>query len=116
MSRAEDLFEEMKNNPKGTYTAKDFETLYTGFGFNKRHGGNHTIYTHKIYQDIWATVKRDKPNSPGYARDAVDRVNKVKARQTLENALPKQEGSTNEQTQTAPKRRSSKRNKRTTYK
>src|SRR5690349_11090677 len=112
MSKAEELLEEMRNNPKGNYTAQDYRTVYVGFGFTYSNEGCHTGYTHEGYHDVWATVKKSKPKSPAYARDAVDRIEKVKARQLQDRALPKQEEAKNEQSKTPEQQKSRKKRAR----
>ena len=44
-SKAEKLLEQMKNS-KSNWKRADLDTLYGGFGFVIKHGGNHDIYKH----------------------------------------------------------------------
>src|SRR5918911_3096533 len=92
MGRAEDLLEEMQKNPNGDYDDGDFEQLYLGFGFKKRNGASHTIYTHKKYPFIWATVPRHN-FLPVYAKDAVKNITRVRELELKEGNQKDQKGS-----------------------
>lgn len=73
MSKAEKLLQRMRQSKKG-WKAKDFETLYLGFGFEKHEGGKHTHYIHPRYTDLIATVGRHNELATGYAQTAVQLI------------------------------------------
>lgn len=86
MPSAEKLLEIMRRKRDG-YGPKDFEKLYTAFGFEKEEGGNHTLYRHPRYTTLRATVGRHPVLTPGYAVNAVkliDQLTKLKAQEREE--------------------------------
>lgn len=70
MSSAEKLLDRMRRSRNG-WSQSDFEILYTGFGFKKKEGGNHTIYIHERFTQLRATVARHSSLAKGYADHAV---------------------------------------------
>ena len=76
MPSAEKLLEEMRRKRDG-YGPDDFEKVYTAHGFEKREGGNHTIYRHPDFPTIRASVGRHPVLTPGYAVDAVKNIDRL---------------------------------------
>jgi hypothetical protein len=67
------LLERMRRTPAG-WSARDFERLYTGFGFVKRERGGHTVYYHSVHREVRVTVARSRSLKSWVARDAVSVV------------------------------------------
>lgn len=83
--RAEEILAKMAHNPDGDYTQKDYEKLYLGFGFTKRNGTNHVLYSYAKYQ-LRATVARHNLHDR-YAEDAVKNIGKLKEFLSQETSL-----------------------------
>ena len=66
----------MRRTPAG-WSARDFESLYAGFGFVKRKKGGHTVYYHPIHREVRATVPRSRSLKSWVARDAVSAVERL---------------------------------------
>jgi len=77
MSKAEKLLEKMKHTKHG-WTPDDLHTLYTGFGFTYREGGNHRIYHHPNYPNMMVTVARHGSLVVGYIQFAIKMVERLK--------------------------------------
>jgi predicted RNA binding protein YcfA (HicA-like mRNA interferase family) len=77
MSKAEKIFEKMKNTKHG-WTPEDLQTLYTGFGFKYREGGNHRVYYHPDHPDLMVTVARHPSLVVGYIQTAIKMIERVK--------------------------------------
>jgi predicted RNA binding protein YcfA (HicA-like mRNA interferase family) len=77
MSKAEKLFKKMKNSKHG-WTPDDLHTLYTGFGFEFREGGNHRIYYHPEYPEMMVTVARHGSAVVGYIQTAIKVIENLK--------------------------------------
>lgn len=77
MSKAEKLFDKMKKTKHG-WRPDDLHTLYTGFGFKYREGGNHTIYYHPDFPQFMRTVARHPSLVVGYIQVALRTIEKVK--------------------------------------
>lgn len=74
----EELLAQMMRSKWG-WKAADLERLYLSFGFDKREGGKHTVYTHSA--DPWtlrATVARHKSLPDGYVRTAIRLIRHLK--------------------------------------
>ena len=57
---------------KSGWGPKDLERLYLSYGFDKREGAKHTIYTHKADQlNLRATVARHSNLPKGYIQTAI---------------------------------------------
>lgn len=84
MSAAEKLLKKMRASKDG-YGQSDFERLYTGFGFEKKTGGNHDTYFHRKYE-LKAQVARHNTLATGYAVTAVDIIDKLLEKQATEKA------------------------------
>ena len=80
MARPEKLLERMRRSPSG-WGPDDLATLYTGFGFQRREGSNHTVYSHPQYPDLRATVARHSSLATGYVKFAVQVITELKARE-----------------------------------
>jgi len=85
MSKAEKIFEKMKNSKHG-WTPDDLHKVYTGFGFKFREGGNHTIYYHPDHPELMATVARHSNIVVGYIQTAIKLIVKL---QELKGGNPK---------------------------
>lgn len=74
---AEKLFQAMIRTKTG-WKASDFETLYTGFGFEKVETSNDTKYRRNDL-NLFAYVSRSsKELAPGYASTAVRTIRRLK--------------------------------------
>jgi hypothetical protein len=62
----------------------DLATLYEGFGFTRREGANHTIYSHPKYPDLYATVGRHTELAKGYVETAIKRIDTLREREAAE--------------------------------
>lgn len=75
----EDLFARMQRTKSG-WGQKDLEQLYLSFGFDKREGGNHTIYTHPAAPAVLrATVARHNSLATGYIQTAIKLIRHLKS-------------------------------------
>lgn len=90
MNNAEKLLERMKRS-SGDFSALDFDTLYSGFGFTKREGGSHTVYSHPAFPQLRATVARHKHLPTGYAKTAVKLINDLHKLEAEDHLTPEQE-------------------------
>lgn len=63
---------------KSGFMPQELKTLYTGFGFEYKEGGNHTTYRHPKYKRLITQVPRHKPVLPVYAKVAIDLIEQVK--------------------------------------
>jgi hypothetical protein len=78
MSSADKLLEKMRlSKNKSGFMPDDFKTLYLGFGFEAKEGGNHTTYKHKKYSFLITQVPRHKPAKPYYVKCAIDLIDKL---------------------------------------
>lgn len=75
-SKAEKLLEQMKNS-KSNWKRADLDTLYEGFGFVIKHGGNHDIYKHPKFPELRATLPRHRQLAKGYVEFAVKLIEKL---------------------------------------
>lgn len=75
-SKAEKLLEQMKNS-KSNWKRADLDTLYEGFGFVIKHGGNHDIVKHPKFPELRATLPRHRQLAKGYVEFAVKLVEKL---------------------------------------
>lgn len=73
---------------KSGWGQADFKSLYEGFGFILREGSNHVVYKHAKYPHLRATVARHNSLATGYAKDAVDLIDQLKALEAEENNEP----------------------------
>jgi hypothetical protein len=57
---------------KSGWGPKDLERLYLSYGFDKREGAKHTVYTHQAdLVNLRATVARHSNLPKGYAQTAI---------------------------------------------
>jgi hypothetical protein len=57
---------------KAGWRYRDLDRLYTSFGFDKREGGNHTVYSHRRDpRELRTTVSRHRSLPVGYVQTAV---------------------------------------------
>jgi hypothetical protein len=74
--KAEKLLEQMRNS-KSNWKRADLDSLYEGFGFVIRHGGNHDVVKHPIYPQLRATLPRHRQLAKGYVEFAVKLVDRL---------------------------------------
>lgn len=75
----EDLLARMTRTRAGWGQA-DLERLYLSFGFDKREGGKHTVYTHRADpRTLRATVGRHGSLAPGYVQTAIRLIRHLEA-------------------------------------
>lgn len=75
----EDLYARMQRSKSG-WGHKDLERLYLSFGFDRREGGNHTVYSHKAdLRVLRATVARHNSLPTGYVQTAVKLIAHLKS-------------------------------------
>jgi hypothetical protein len=80
----EDLFARMQRTKNG-WGQRDLEQLYLSYGFDRREGGNHTIYTHSADPAVLrATVARHGSLATGYIQTAIKLIRHLKALQAKE--------------------------------
>jgi hypothetical protein len=76
-SKAEKLLKRMRESKSG-WKSKDLITLYSGFGFIIRHGGNHDTVKHPNFLDVPAlrdTLPRHAEElAKGYINEAIKRI------------------------------------------
>jgi hypothetical protein len=77
------ILDRMRRTKSG-WKPRDFEGLYTGFGFEAVDLGKHTKYRHPTYPQLWTTVKRADPLSKAYAEDAVELIDQLQAMEGTE--------------------------------
>jgi hypothetical protein len=77
MSAADDLFERMSRSKAG-WGQRDLETLYLGFGFTKREGGKHCVYSHPAHPMLRATVARTRELPVGYIQTAISLIRQLR--------------------------------------
>lgn len=74
----EKLLEAMTQSQAG-WGFGDLDRLYTSFGFDKREGGKHTVYTHQTDPlTLRATVARHRSLPKGYVHRAVKLILRLK--------------------------------------
>ena len=55
----------------------DLNRLYSSYGFTKREGGKHTVYSHPVHPQLRATVARHRSLPVGYIQTALRLVNEL---------------------------------------
>lgn len=85
MSSADSLFQKMKQSKYG-WRYNDIVTVYRGFGFEQREGGNHTVFFHPLHRHLIATVARHRSLAVGYVQKAITLIEALK---TLESVKEK---------------------------
>jgi hypothetical protein len=70
------LLERMRASKHG-WGADDLDTLLTGFGFERRDGGKHRIYTHPDYPQLHETVSHQRDLPPGYVQTAIKDIEEL---------------------------------------
>ena len=78
MSSADSLLQKMRNSKYG-WRYNDIVSLYRGFGFEQREGGNHTIFFHPVHRHLIATVARHRSLAVGYVQKAVSLIDALKS-------------------------------------
>jgi len=68
----------MRRSPSG-WGQDDFRTLYEGFGFVNKGGGNHTVYIHERFKQLRAVVARHNSLAKGYTTHAIKLIDQLKA-------------------------------------
>ena len=64
---------------KAGWGPRHLATLYTSFGFKKREGARHTLYSHPDHPELRATVARSGPLAIGYITTAIRLIRRLKA-------------------------------------
>jgi hypothetical protein len=77
MPDAERLFARMERTKSG-WGWSHLDTVYTGFGFEKEEGSNHTVYIHPDHPELRATVARHNKLAPGYSQTAVKLIRRLR--------------------------------------
>lgn len=75
-TKAEKLLERMRNS-KSNWKRADLDSLYEGFGFVIKHGGNHDIIKHPNFPQLRATLPRHRQLAKGYVEFAVKLVDQL---------------------------------------
>ncbi len=75
-TKAEKLLERMRNS-KSNWKRADLDSLYEGFGFVIKHGGNHDIVKHSSFPQLRATLPRHRQLAKGYVEFAVKLVDQL---------------------------------------
>jgi hypothetical protein len=70
------LLERMRATKSG-WGADDIDALLTGFGFVRREGGKHVIYTSPDFPQLHETVSRQRDLPPGYVQTAIRDVEEL---------------------------------------
>lgn len=81
MSSADSLLQKMKQSKYG-WRYNDIVTLYRGFGFEQREGGNHSIFFHPVHRHLMATVARHRSLAVGYVQKAISLIEALKQLET----------------------------------
>ena len=76
MSSAHSLLGKMRQSKNG-WRYNDVKTLYLGFGFEFREGGNHTVFFHPVHRRLIATVARHRSLPLGYVQKAIALVDEL---------------------------------------
>jgi hypothetical protein len=66
---------------KGGWRLNDLDTLYRGFGFDRKEGGKHCLFVHPVFPDLRATVTRSSTIPVGYVTHAVRTIDALLARE-----------------------------------
>ena len=77
MDEGEKILARMRVSKAG-WRPRDVERLYRHFGFGVREGGNHTLYAHPRYPQLYAAVPRHKPVKTTYITQAVRLIDELK--------------------------------------
>jgi len=78
MSRGEKLFVKMQRSKYG-WEYRDFDLLYTHFGFEKTEGSEHSLYIHPQFSELRGSVSRHKGDlAIGYVQHAIKMIKKLK--------------------------------------
>lgn len=83
MSSADSLFQKMKQSKYG-WRYNDIVTLYHGFGFEHREGGNHTVFFHPLHRHLIATVARHRSLAVGYVQKAITLIEALKTLESVQ--------------------------------
>jgi hypothetical protein len=67
----------MKQSKHG-WRYNDIVTVYRGFGFESREGGNHTVFFHPVHRHLIATVARHRSLPVGYVQKAISLLEALK--------------------------------------
>ncbi len=79
-SAAEKLLERMRATKFG-WQPKDFETLFSGHGYDSTEGKKHTTYTHPRHSDLTMQIPRHRDLKPCYARVSVRIIDELSKRE-----------------------------------
>ena len=56
---------------------RHLDRLYTSFGFDRREGGRHAVYTHRRHPELQAAVSRKRCLAVGHVRTAIRLVERA---------------------------------------
>lgn len=73
----ERLLQRMRQTPNG-WSQKDFDKLLTGMGFDKRDGGSHTIYSHRLIPTR-LTIGRHNELAPFFTKQVLAAIEELQA-------------------------------------
>ena len=75
------LLAAMRQSPQGR-RRRDLDRLYTSYGFTKKEGAKHTVYSHPRFPSLFATVTRTRKDLPlGYVKTAVRLIDELEAKE-----------------------------------
>ena len=74
--KARKLLERMRRSA-ANWSRSDLDRLYTGFGFEIRHGSKHDIVKHPGYPHLRATLPRHTTLAKAYIRNAVKLIDEL---------------------------------------
>ncbi len=75
-SKAEKLLERMRRT-KANWQRRDLENLLFGYGFQRRHGGNHDVFTHPDLTGAQFVLPRHGTVKKAYISKAVRLIDKL---------------------------------------
>ena len=73
---AEKLRKRMSASKSG-WGWNDLDRIYLSYGFTKREGSKHTVYSHPAYRQLRATVARHRSLPKGYITIALRLINEL---------------------------------------
>jgi hypothetical protein len=77
MMKGRKLLEKMRANPRG-WTAREIDSVYSAYGFERWEGAKHTRYKHPKLPGVFPTVTRSSGEiAAGYAVTAVELIDRL---------------------------------------
>lgn len=65
---------------------RDLDRIYLSYGFTKRQGSKHTVYSHPTHRQLRATVARHRSLPKGYITTALRLINELEQLQKTDEA------------------------------